>query len=546
MRTRRTMWSGTLAAAGLMAAALGAGCLDEDTPAGEVEQSGDTPGAPGLSGDGGGDSETGGEPGGGGDQGGAATTGGAGGDDDTRYQDPDPEVTPEPDPDPEVTPEPDPDPEVTPEPDRDPDPEPECLAPNGSCWSAGECCDGLFCTYAGTDYVPGECSHPQANGAWCLDDGWCQGGHCVDSACQAQACAAAEAECWSHAECCPGTFCSYAGAYIAGSCHPPQPDGTPCQEDTWCQSGHCVDGVCAQPNCAVQGVECWSGAECCTGVCSWSTQNVYVPGTCIAPQPDGAACEDPAWCQSGQCSDGVCGPQACGSQGSECWLSGDCCDPTHVFCTNTWQDYNPGACQPRQPNGAWCFADDWCKSGHCVDSTCAAAGCQPTGEPCWSGGECCTGQCTWDGDNTVTGTCGGPQPDGTACVADAWCISGHCADGTCASPEAITFTELWALVLEPRGCTSPYCHGSFASPLPMPDIDTAYANLVGAQAAQPGCDLTIRVVPGDPDSSMMWHRVAPADLGAAWCGPKMPYGSDGLDLPDALLVKEWILQGAEP
>ncbi len=414
------------------------------------------------------------------------------------------------------------------------------------CWALFDCCEGHFCTYAGTSYVPGECSHPQSDGAYCQEDAWCQSGHCVDSTCQPEACLGVEGECWSDAECCDGTFCTYAGAYVPGTCNAPLPNGSPCELDAWCAGGYCTDGLCASESCTALDDACWSNTDCCTGVCSWTVESPYVPGTCIQLQPDGQACQADAWCASGWCNDGLCETPTCLAVGAECYSSFECCQHDGAsFCTNTFQDYSPGTCQPSQPDGAWCLEASWCLSGNCVDAKCVPAGCQPQEEPCWSGGECCSGMCTWSGDETEPGTCITPQPAGAACVTHDWCQSGHCVDGACTTVgDAPTFAELWELIFQPAGCSSGYCHGSGNSQLSMVDESMAYYNLVVQPAALPGCGLVLRVAPGDPEGSVLWHRVAPAGSGALDCFEKMPYGSDGLSPEDADLVKSWIAAGA--
>ena len=414
------------------------------------------------------------------------------------------------------------------------------------CWTMFDCCDGLFCTYAGTSYVPGECSHPQGDGAYCQEDAWCKSGHCIDSACQTEECLPKGEACWSDAECCAGTFCTYAGAYVPGTCSAPLPNGSPCELDPWCEGGHCVDGVCASDSCTSLDDPCWSNADCCSGVCSWSVDNVYVPGTCIVLQPDGQACQEDAWCESGWCNDGACETPTCLAIGAECYSSFECCQHEGAsFCTNTWQDYSPGSCQPSQPDGAWCLEASWCLSGNCVDSKCVPGGCQPKDEPCWSGGECCSGMCTWAGDEGQPGACITPQPEGAACVSHDWCQSGHCADGACAAVgDAPTFAQLWELIFLPAGCSSGYCHGSPSSALHMADESSAYYDLVLQPALIPGCGLVLRVAPGDPEGSILWQRVVPSGSGGLDCFDKMPYGSDGLSEADADLVKSWIAAGA--
>jgi len=77
---------------------------------------------------------------------------------------------------------------------------------------------------------------------------------------------------------------------------------------------------------------------------------------------------------------------------------------------------------------------------------------------------------------------------------------------------------------------------------------SSYANLV-CQPTSPACRMTvpdsIRIVPADPESSMLWLKTRPDDRR---CGVPMPRGTDGLGViaPDEfLLIETWILQGAQ-
>jgi len=77
---------------------------------------------------------------------------------------------------------------------------------------------------------------------------------------------------------------------------------------------------------------------------------------------------------------------------------------------------------------------------------------------------------------------------------------------------------------------------------------SSYGNLVN-QPTSPTCRMTvpdsIRVVPCDPSSSMLWLKTRPDD---GRCGGPMPFGTQGLGViaPDEFqLIETWILQGAQ-
>ncbi len=77
---------------------------------------------------------------------------------------------------------------------------------------------------------------------------------------------------------------------------------------------------------------------------------------------------------------------------------------------------------------------------------------------------------------------------------------------------------------------------------------SSYANLVN-QPTSPTCRMTvpdsIRVVPCDPPSSMLWLKTRPDP---ARCGQPMPRGTAGLGViapAEFLLLETWIAQGAQ-
>ncbi len=372
------------------------------------------------------------------------------------------------------------------------------------------------------------------------------------------ACHAIGEGCDDGGACCQGFCSSTLQVYAPGVCTAPQPDGAFCTEGAQCASGACTDSICgAAPVCTPTGAECWDDDACCTGICTFDPNQNDV-GACVVSSPQcqalGAACVLGAECCSGACSGqggatGACveaGP-SCDDQPAECWSSTECCAGT--FCSYTGFDYTPGQCMPRLPDGAWCASAQWCASGHCVDAQCVPAQCGAAGDDCYWGGDCCTGLCSNSGQAYVPGKCFEPLSEGATCEADAWCATGHCADGLCAKPaQPATFQRVWDEVLVPKGCTSGYCHGAPGGGLDLSSEDMAYWSLTGPPAGTPACGAFLRVVPGHPDHSVLWLRVRPMALepsGEA-CLPKMPHGSQGLDGATAALVEDWILQGALP
>jgi hypothetical protein len=121
-----------------------------------------------------------------------------------------------------------------------------------------------------------------------------------------------------------------------------------------------------------------------------------------------------------------------------------------------------------------------------------------------------------------------------------------------------TFTRVFEEVLNRKTCTSGYCHGMGLGNLMMtPDNRAgAYAALVGVAASGMGCGTSgkMRVVPGDPDASLMLEKISPP---MPSCGDSMPLGTKfdpNCIIPDdpsvcttqaeITLVRDWIAAGA--
>ena len=72
----------------------------------------------------------------------------------------------------------------------------------------------------------------------------------------------------------------------------------------------------------------------------------------------------------------------------------------------------------------------------------------------------------------------------------------------------------------------------------MPDADTAYANLVGVASSK--CEGATRVVPGDPDTSVLVGTLE----GTITCSQRMPRGREPLADPQLETIRAWIAAGA--
>lgn len=170
-----------------------------------------------------------------------------------------------------------------------------------------------------------------------------------------------------------------------------RPFSWPCAAHGDCCSARCdlVAGVCLDPvgPCREAGVGCFSGLDCCTGICR---DGLCAPGLCIS---DGQECARDVECCSGACSpsgDGgsggtICLPLnlACRTAGNECGDDADCCSTL-------------------------------CDGGRCAGEV---SFCRQTGDACATGDDCCTGLCTRAEPNAAFGVCTLPAaPGSTGCL----------------------------------------------------------------------------------------------------------------------------------
>lgn len=111
----------------------------------------------------------------------------------------------------------------------------------------------------------------------------------------------------------------------------------------------------------------------------------------------------------------------------------------------------------------------------------------------------------------------------------------------------VSFAQVYAEVFEANSCSNGYCHGAGAGGFTISDETGAHFALVNQSAMAPSCGLTQLVVPGDPESSLLWRRLRPIALDEGdVCAPKMPQGSEGVDAEASQLVYDWIAGGALP
>jgi len=108
------------------------------------------------------------------------------------------------------------------------------------------------------------------------------------------------------------------------------------------------------------------------------------------------------------------------------------------------------------------------------------------------------------------------------------------------TPVAVTFDQLQSEIFNST-CATQFCHDA-ASHNENLDLSegAAYANLVNVQSVESNL---LRVAPGDPTNSFLVVKLTGPPLGQ---GSRMPSGLPPLSADQIQLVRDWILQGANP
>ncbi len=148
------------------------------------------------------------------------------------------------------------------------------------------------------------------------------------------------------------------------------------------------------------------------------------------------------------------------------------------------------------------------------------------------------------GDGTIADAQGDVADAVDSSVADADAGGDAGGDGSAdsdAGPTVPTSFVIWSEVLQPWGCTSAACHGSKTEWPLFVDVFSFRALLVGKAAVGP-CAPGILVKPGDPDGSVMVHKVDPK---VSTCGLEMPT-KGGVDAATVKLLRAWVAAGAPP
>lgn len=299
----------------------------------------------------------------------------------------------------------------------------------GSCDCNPACEDCFICQ--GNTGAPGTCV-PQEAGTLCGTEAICENGTlqpqgscdgfgvCEPASpvscapyigCDGNACATS---CSDDSECVAESFCE------SGQCVGDRDNGEQCDHGGQCISGHCVEHLCCNTDCAGECLACDLAG----------TKGICTPLTGTACGEPGQVCQDDGTCacEAGSCASGQrCLGTTCACDSVSC--PGGCCDAgiCHID-VDAACGSNGGVCQT-------CTAPATCGGGGAP----GVCGCTPdcTGKPCGAsdgcGGTCASGSCaacqacsggTCIPDASHDGTCcdgasGGKQCLSGACVAEA-------------------------------------------------------------------------------------------------------------------------------
>ena len=127
---------------------------------------------------------------------------------------------------------------------------------------------------------------------------------------------------------------------------------------------------------------------------------------------------------------GSCGSPApaCASTGGGCKTDTDCCAGACNY-----DSYGPVSshCYPPGVDGSYCMSDRACASGHCDNYECkpAAPACDAIGTKCTASSSCCNGFC--DTNTYGPWKCVAKRPVGQWCEDASECQSGSCVSYLC-------------------------------------------------------------------------------------------------------------------
>jgi len=335
------------------------------------------------------------------------------------------------------------------------------LKPPGTACTAGNqcisgaCVDGVCCQLAAGSTSCGTCKVCNVSGT----------GTCTNIAAGT---AAPAGQCAANGVCGNTGTCNGGGACTQALASVPCGAGVSCSGTTFQPPSYCTGtGTCNQlPTQTCGNYICGSSTACrtnCTADAQCANTNLYctgnttTAGSCVAKKANGATCNGPNECGSGNCVDGVCcstgscpACQACNvnatgicanvSNGSaephgRCAANGVCGNTT--FCVG-------GACEQKPASTACGLAQSCSGTTYQPPSHCSGTGAcsQTSTSDCVAyqcGASACKSSCTSATETAdcaggyfcLSGTCTAKRGANAACNGDNQCVSGHCTDGVC-------------------------------------------------------------------------------------------------------------------
>jgi hypothetical protein len=328
--------------------------------------------------------------------------------------------------------------------------------------------------------------------------------------------------------------CSETCSETADACSGNDPDGTTCRDGTFCNGADlCVAGACTSH--AGDPCDGPDGDEDCSESCSEAEDS------CTVADPNGTACDDRTFCNGGDtCAAGSCsqhagdpcdGPDGDVDCAETCSEADDACtaaDPDGSACTdalscNGTDTCAAGLCAAHQSSSCTGIDGDADCAESCSDSVAGCAGNDPAGAPCDDGvfcngaDFCSNGSCSVhagnpcpgpDGDGNCSESCNeaaaactaadpaaSPCDDGLFCNGADTCASGACsqhagnpcpgADGDANCSESCSESAEACTAADANGsacsdglfcngadtCASGFCSNHAGDPCPGPDGD---------------------------------------------------------------------------
>lgn len=116
----------------------------------------------------------------------------------------------------------------------------------------------------------------------------------------------------------------------------------------------------------------------------------------------------------------------------------------------------------------------------------------------------------------------------------------------CSSDGTAPVSVSWSFDVQPILTTRCATSGCHVAPAPQLGLDlspdVAYINLVGIAAVE--LPSMLRVSPGEPELSYMYHKLAGTHLDVGGQGTRMPSEGPVLDAVELSIVRDWIAAGA--